>query len=71
MVCSGCVMCESGEEEYGNTPEGEIAYLKIFLKSLQLTKLEMFLLVLFEFISNLPQRGKKRSVNNNAKAFLR
>lgn len=64
-------MCASSEEGYGTTPEGEIAYIKIFLKSLQLTKLEMFLLLLFEFISNLPQRGKKRSVNNNAKAFLR
>lgn len=59
MLCSCCEVCENGEERYGNIYEGEIPYFTIFLKSLQLTKLEMFLVLLFKFIWNLPQGGKK------------
>lgn len=63
-------VCEGGEEGYGNTYETEIVYLKAFLKSLQLLKLEMLLVLLFTFIWNLPQREKKSGTNNNSKEFL-
>lgn len=58
-LCSSCGICENGEERHGNILEGEIPYFKIFLKSLQLTKLEIFLVLLFKFVWNLPQGSKK------------
>lgn len=62
-------------KDNGNIPEGEIPYLKIFLKSLQLTKLEIFLVLIFKFIWNLPRGGGwggvGKSVISNVKAFLR
>lgn len=71
MLCSGCGICENGEERYDSTLEEEIPYLQVFLISLQLTKLEVFLVLLFKFIWNLPQGCKKKECGNNAKAFLR
>lgn len=61
LYCAQVVarVCEGGEEGYGNTYETEIVYLKAFLKSPQLLKLEMLLVLLFTFIWNLPQREKK------------
>lgn len=50
---SGMCVCEDGEERHGNTSEREIVYIRAFLKSPYLLKLEKLHVLILISIQNL------------------